>query len=147
MDRNNNEIGISIGQFARNWQDVVSAARKAISGSAPDGGGTWKPTYDPNSTLAPHAPMWLPEQRWDSNPKVDPPEPELPNAQTNWYTNPSRPGGPDWIAGYLPDGYRYRYGSPAHAVGPNDPLLRRAIGANEAFVDYLRWLPKGLRRR
>ncbi|MGE0116806.1 MAG: hypothetical protein AB7S71_14800 [Dongiaceae bacterium] len=156
MDRNNNDIGIAIGRFARNWQDVVSAARKVISGSASDGSGSWKSTYDPNSTLAPHAPVWLPEQRWGNNPKVDnwnpparrgvkPPAPELSNAQTNWYTNPSRPGGPDWIAGYLPDGYSYRYGSPAHAVGPNDPLLRRAIGANEAYVDYLPWLPKGLR--
>ena len=152
MDRNNNEIGIAIGGFARNWRDVVSAARKVISDSVPDGSGAWKPTYDPNSTLAPHAPMWLPEQRWDNNPRVDnwnppvgrgprPPAPELPNARTNWYTNPSRSAGPDWIAGYLPDGYRYRYGSPAHAVGPNDPLLRRAIGANEAYVDYLRWMP------
>lgn len=100
--------------------------------------------------------MWLPEQRWENNPKVDnwhppigrgpmPPAPELPNARTNWYTNPSRSGGPDWIGGYLPDGYSYRYGNPVHAVGPNDPLLRRAIGANEAYVDYLRLLPKGLR--
>jgi hypothetical protein len=42
-------------------------------------------------------------------------------------------------------GYGGLNSTPAHAVGPNDPLLRRAIGANEAYVDYLRWLPKGLR--
>lgn len=32
----NNEIGIAIGGFARDWSDVVSAGRKAISGSAAD---------------------------------------------------------------------------------------------------------------
>lgn len=44
MDRNNNEIGIAIGRFARNWPDVISAARKVISGGAPSGGGSWKST-------------------------------------------------------------------------------------------------------
>jgi len=155
MDRNNNEIGTSIGRFARNWQDVVSAARKAIGGSAADGSGAWKDTYDPSSTLAPHGAIWLPESRWANNPKVDnwtppvgrgivPKRPELPNAQTNWYTNPNRPGGPDWVAGYLPDGYSYPYGLRSHAVGPNDRRLRRAIGANETYLEwepYLRWLP------
>lgn len=157
MDRHNNEIGIAIGGFGRSWNDVVSAARKAISGSATDGSGAWKDTYDPSSTLAPYGAVWLPENRWANNPKDDkwtpplrfarapaPKRPELPNSQTNWYSNPSRPGGPDWVAGYLPDGYQYPYGLPPHAVGPNDPRLRRAIGANETYLKwqpYLRWLP------
>lgn len=140
MDRNNNEIGLSIGRFARNWRDVVSGARKVISGSAAEGSGAWHDTYDPNSTLAPHGAAWLPESRWAKNPKVDnwtPPQvargpapeaPQLPNSQTNWYANPNRVNGPDWVAGYLADGYRYPYGLPSHAVGPNDPRLRRAIG-------------------
>jgi uncharacterized protein DUF6973 len=153
MDRHNNEIGIAIGGFGRNWNDVVSAARKAISGSAADGSGAWKDTYDPNSTLAPYGAVWLSENRWANNPKVEnwnppprfrPKRRELPNSQTNWYSNPNRPNGPDWVAGYLPDGYIYSYGLPPHAVGPNDPRLRRAIGANETYLKvkpYLRWLP------
>ncbi len=152
MDRNNNEIGISIGRFARDWRDAISAARKVISGSAADGSGAWNSTYDPSSTLAPHAPMWLPEQRWGNNPRVDnwnppvgrgpkPLAPELPNARTNWYTNPDRAGGPDWVAGYLPDGYSYPYGLRPHAVGPNDPRMLRAIGANEAYLKWEPYLP------
>lgn len=156
MDRSNNEIGISIGTFARNWPDVVSAARKVISGSAADGSGAWQPLYDANSTLASHGASWLPQNRWAKNPRVDnwkppiavrghiPQAPEMPNSQTNWYTNPNRSNGPDWVAGYLADGYRYPYGLPSHAVGPNDPRLRRAIGAYETQLEwdpYLRWLP------
>ncbi len=151
MDRSNNEIGVSIGGFARSWRDVVSAARKVISGSTADGSGAWQATYDPNSTLAPHGAAWLPENRWAKNPKVDnwipprvtrgiiPQAPQLPNSQTNWYTNPNRPGGPDWIAGYLPDGYSYPYGLPPHAVGANDPQLRRAIGAYETDLEWERF--------
>jgi hypothetical protein len=154
MDRNNNEIGLAIGGFARDWNDVVSAARKVISGSAADGSGGWKDTYDRDSTLAPHAAVWLPQERWANNPKDDNwtapvsrplAEPsELPTEKTNWYTNPSRTAGPDWIAGYLADGYGYPYGSRSHATGSNDPRLRRAIGAYDAYLQwepYLRWLP------
>ncbi|MCI0429532.1 MAG: hypothetical protein L0210_03175 [Rhodospirillales bacterium] len=152
MDRNNNEIGIAIGGFARGWNDVISAARKVISGSAADGGGTWKDTYDPSSTLAPHAAIWLPENRWAKNPRVDvkprligrgvvQQPPEMSNVQTNWYSNPNHPDGPDWVAGYLPDGYGYPFGLPYHAVGPNDPRLLRAIGANEAYLKWDRYLP------
>jgi hypothetical protein len=149
MDRRNNEVGIAIGRFARDWRDVVSAARKAMSGSAADGSGAWKPTYEPASTLAPYGPTWLSEDRWVKNPKDDnwkrpygrphaAQPPELRDERTNWYTNPDRPDGPDWTAGYLPDGYQYPYGLPAHAVGPNDPRLLRAIGAYNAYIDRLR---------
>ena len=149
MDVHNNEIGVSLGRFARGWQDVVSAARKVMSGSAPDGSGTWQASYDTTSTLAPYGAVWLPEQRWAKNPKLvnfkppigrGPPQrpPDLRTNQTNWYSNPNRPLGPDWVAGYLPDGYSYPYGLPANAVGPNDPQLLRAIGAYRAYID--RWL-------
>lgn len=140
MDLHNNEIGVSVGRFARNWQDVVSAARKVISGSTPDGSGAWQANYDTTSTLAPHGAVWLPEQNWAKNPRAEnfkprigrgppPRPPELPTDQTNWYSNPGRSTGPDWIAGYVPDGYSYPFGLPANAVGPNDAQVRRAIGA------------------
>jgi hypothetical protein len=149
MDLHNNEIGKSIGRFARNWQDVASAARKVMSGSAPDGTGAWQANYDTTSTLAPYGAVWLPEQGWAKNPKVEnfkppigrgPPlrAPQLPTDQTNWYSNPTRPSGPDWVAGYVPDGYRYPYGLPANAVGPSDPQMLRAIGAYRAYIDRLR---------
>jgi hypothetical protein len=154
MDRRNNEIGISIGRFARQWPDVVSAARKAISGSAPDGRGAWQPQYDPLSTLAPYGAVWLPEARWSKNPKVEnwvpPPagiraparqRPQLPDDRTNWYTNPNRASGPDWAGGYVPDGYRYSYGLRSNAVGPNDPRILRAIGAYRTYLDWQPYLP------
>jgi hypothetical protein len=149
MDLHNNEIGVSIGRFSRNWHDVVSAARKVMSGSAPEGTGAWQAGYDTTSTLAPYGAAWLPERRWAKNPKVEnykppigrgppPRTPQMPTDQTNWYTNPHRPSGPDWNAGYIPDGYSYPYGQPANAVGPDDPRVRRAIAAYKAYIDN--WL-------
>jgi hypothetical protein len=148
MDASNNEIGVQIGIGARTYEDVISAARKAISGSAADGGGAWKPDYDPTSTMAPHAAQWLPEERWANNPKFDvprrypfpalPPQ-EMPTQSTNWYSNPIRPNGPDWDDGYVPDSYSYPYGSSQHATGPDDPAMLRARNAYR-FLDDHPWL-------
>ncbi|MGH6932285.1 MAG: DUF6973 domain-containing protein [Dongiaceae bacterium] len=154
MDRHNNEVGIAVGGSARNWTDVISAARKIVSGSSPDGRGSWRVEYDPNSTLSPYAAVWLPEDRWANNPSAErtasphparvalPEPPELRNDQVNWYDNPMRWSGPDWETGYLSDGYRYLYGEPNNAVGPRDSRVRRAISAYDAYLDWLARLPE-----
>jgi hypothetical protein len=145
MDLNNNEIGIRIGTFARDFNDVVSAARKVISGSTVDGSGAWKSDYDPTSTLAPHAARWLPEDEWANNPKFDPPAgqatlsrkpaEEMPTELTNWYSNPDRPNGPDWAGGYVADAYEYPYPAPQHATGSGDANMLRAAGAYRFLVE------------
>lgn len=126
MDVSNNEIGIQIGIGARTYDDVISAARKVISGSAADGLGAWKPDYDLASTLAPQAAQWLPQSQWRNNPNFEVPRrypfpplrpQEMPTHLTNWYSNALRPLGPDWEDGYIPDGYSYPYGSPQHVTG------------------------------
>lgn len=68
----------------------------------------------------------------------------MPAEQTNWYSNPNRPSGPDWAAGYVPDAYRYLYGDPQHATGPEDPMARRAAGAYRLYLEdpLLQWLGK-----
>ena len=147
MDISNNDIGVQIGIGTRTYEDVISAARKVISGSAADGLGTWKPNYDPNSTMAPHAAQWLPEERWAINPTENapprsrvryPPEPprRLETSETNWYANPAHPTGPDWEEGYVPDTYTYPYGDTQHATGPRDPAMLRARDAYQFLVDH-----------
>ncbi len=125
MDTSNNEIGIQVGIGARTYDDVVSAARKVIGGSAANGLGDWEPDYDPTSTMAPHAAQWLPEPQWKNNPSFEVPRrypfppvrpQEMPTHLTNWYSNVLQPAGPDWSDGYVPDGYAYAYGSPQHAT-------------------------------
>lgn len=144
MDMSNNEIGIRIGVGARTFDDVTSATRKTISGSAEDGSGTWKADYDPTSTMAPQAAQWLSEERWAKNPKFEvarrypfaaPPPQEMPTQLTNWYSNPIHPYGPDWDDGYVPDNYFYPYGGTQHTTGPHDPAMLRARDAYGFLVD------------
>ncbi len=80
MDQHNNEIGIQLGIGARNWDDVVSAARKLMSGSAADGSSSWQSNYDPATTLARQGAIWLPENRWGRNPVQEP----HPDRQPFW---------------------------------------------------------------
>lgn len=147
MDLANNEIGVKIGIGARTFDDVISAARKAISGSHPGGNGAWKPGYDTASTLAPHAASWLREARWANNPAFDkripaqagerPRQGRMPNSMTNWYANPNRANGPDWVAGYLPEPSRYPFGGAQHATGPDDAEMLRASAGYREYVDGL----------
>ncbi len=146
MDRSNNEIGVALGAGARKWGDVVSAARRVLSGSARDGSGMWQQGIRTDDTLAPVAARWLAEERWTKNPTfearapvgIHPPHArirdpragqEMAATMTNWYTNPARPNGPAWIGGYVPDRYRYLYGDPQHVTGPEDERMRRAVAA------------------
>lgn len=154
MDGSNNEIGIQIGIGARNFEDVIRATRKLMDGSAVDGSGQWKASYDPASTMAPHGAMWLDESRWNKNPRIPlpmanvasrgprPTTRELSNSETNWYSNPGRPDGPDWVAGYVPERYRYPFGSASNRTGPNDPNILRAINLYRSYINrpWLLWL-------
>lgn len=147
MDSSNNEVGIQLGMAARTYDDVIRAARKVISGSVPNGEGAWKPDYDLTSTMAPFAASWLPESRWAKNPREDapprsrvrysplPPR-ELRTSETNWYSNPDHPSGPDWQGGYVPDNYVYRFGDAGHATGPQDREVLRARDAYKFLVEH-----------
>ncbi len=70
MDRRNNLIGVSIGQQANSFDDVLRLSREAIDRSPADGSG--------GTTGA----VWLPRTDWRANPASD-------EAQWNWPR-------PDW---------------------------------------------------
>ncbi|MGE4217826.1 MAG: hypothetical protein AB7G39_00145 [Alphaproteobacteria bacterium] len=93
MDYHNNAIGIEIGKTAKNWDEVIAMSRAAIDAAGIDGKGD-----------RPDAVRWLPPDQWRKNPKYEhDPKREMPTEETNWYTNPNRPDGIDWIGGYVPN--------------------------------------------
>jgi hypothetical protein len=59
MDRRNNLIGVSIGQRARSFDDVLSMARETIERSPVDGSGGMIGA------------VWLPRRDWLANPSSD----------------------------------------------------------------------------
>lgn len=59
MDRRNNLIGVSIGERARSFDDVLHLAREFIDQSPKDGSGGVAGA------------VWLPEIRWSANPSGD----------------------------------------------------------------------------
>ncbi|MGE4217828.1 MAG: hypothetical protein AB7G39_00155 [Alphaproteobacteria bacterium] len=93
MDYHNNAIGIEIGKTAKSWGEVIVRSRAAIDAASIDGKGD-----------RPDAVRWLPPDQWRKNPKYEhDPKREMPTEETNWYTNPGRPNGIDWIGGGIPN--------------------------------------------
>lgn len=70
---------------------------------------------------------------------------EMKPAETNWYSNPNRPNGPDWTGGYVPERYKYGYGATQHATGAQDADMQRAIEHYQRLIDEIRRVPEWLR--
>ena len=108
MDRRNNMIGVSIGQRARSFEDVLRMARETIDRSPQDGSG------------GVIGAVWLPEYRWLANPSRD-------RSRWNWPR-------PDWsrvprrhLAEYLMGGEEYRWDADHRRLAAD----RRAVIAAE----------------
>jgi len=70
MDRYNNEIGVDIGKSARSWEEVIQKSREMMKADDPDGVGA----------------HWLPEEKWQVNPKDEATGLRIPNrdSRLNW---------------------------------------------------------------
>jgi hypothetical protein len=97
MDRRNNLIGVSIGQRARTFDDVLSMARETIERSPVDGSG------------GVIGAVWLPRRDWLANPPSD-------ESQWNWPR-------PDWSRVPTRHVTEYRMGGEAYRRGANHRLL------------------------
>ncbi len=117
MDRRNNLLGVSIGESARSFDDVLQMAREVIDRSPEDGSGGMIGA------------VWLPRERWLANPSGD-------ETQWNWPR-------PDWtrvprehVETYMLRGEAYRRGANHRALA----AMRRSALAAERRAAWTQML-------